>query len=152
MRDFLLYLAGPIADCTYEECTDWRAHAAKKLPPHIQPVSPMRGKTFLAKMKKISANAFENNPLCTDAGVSCRDGNDVKRSDALLVNVLGAKTVSIGTMIEFGMARAWEIPIILVMEKDNVHQHLMTRGMAGFVVDDLAVGIEIAISVLSTGL
>ena len=152
MKDFLLYLAGPIADCTYEECTDWREYAAKKLPAHIVPVSPMRGKKFLAKMKKISGRALKNNPFCTDAGVSCRDGNDVKRSDALLINVLGAKKVSVGTMIEFGMAKAWGIPIILVMEKDNVHQHLMTRGMAGFLVEDLDVGIEIAVSVLSTGL
>lgn len=154
MKDFLLYLAGPIAGCTYGECTDWRKYAAAKLPPHIHALSPMRGKEFIAKKEKtkVLGREYAESPLCLVPGVTCRDRNDVFRADAALVNLLGAKKVSIGTMIELGWADAYRRPIILVMEQGNVHENLLVRGVAGFVVDNLDEAIAVAISVLSPAL
>lgn len=151
MRDFLLYLAGPIAGCTYGECTDWRKYVASKLPPHIHGVSPMRGKEFLEKKmkKQVLGSEYAESPLCLVPGVTCRDRNDVFRADAVLVNLLGAKKVSIGTMIELGWADASRRPIILVMEPGNVHENLLVRGVSGFVVDNLDDAIAVAVTVLS---
>lgn len=151
MKDFLLYLAGPIAGCTFGECTDWRKYAAAKLPAHIHAVSPMRGKEFLAKKmkKKVLGGEYAESPLCLVPGVTCRDRNDVFRADAVLVNLRGAKKVSIGTMIELGWADAYRRPIILVMERGNVHENLLVRGVSGFIVDNLDDAVAIAIAVLS---
>lgn len=149
MKEFLLYLAGPIAGCTYGECTDWRKYAAAKLPPHISALSPMRGKDFLAAHPMMQGEHPEN-PFCRQPGIVCRDRSDVMRADAVLFNLLGAKTVSIGTCIEFGWADAFRKPIILAMEKQgNVHEHMIIRGVAGFAVDNLDDAIAVAIGVLS---
>jgi len=149
VKDFLIYLAGPIAGCTYDKCTDWRKHVASQLPPNIQVLSPMRGKEFLASLPVIQGEHQEN-PLCRQAGITCRDRSDIMRADAVLFNLLGAEKVSIGTCIEFGWADAFRKPIILAMEKGNVHDHMIVRGVSGFVVDDLDEAIALAIAVLST--
>lgn len=104
MRDFLLYLAGPIAGCTYGECTDWRKYVVSKLPPHIHALSPMRGKEFLSAHPMIQGEHAEN-PLCRQAGITCRDRSDIMRADAVLFNLLGAKTVSIGTVHRVRLGR-----------------------------------------------
>lgn len=67
----------------------------------------------------------------------------------ILVNFLGAKKVSIGSVMEITWADAWRKPIIIVMEKDNVHAHAMIKEVAGFIVSDLDEAIAIAIAVLS---
>ena len=44
---YIAYLAGPITDCSFDECVDWREQACKMLPGEIEGMSPMRGKTYL---------------------------------------------------------------------------------------------------------
>ena len=66
--------------------------------------------------------------LTSQRGVTTRDRMDCNRADAVIMNLLGAKTVSIWTMIEIGWADAHRTPIILVMERSaNVHDHPMVR-------------------------
>ncbi|MFH0814945.1 MAG: nucleoside 2-deoxyribosyltransferase [Candidatus Falkowbacteria bacterium] len=151
MKDTLLYLAGPIDGCSFGECTDWRKCVARRLPQHIHALSPMRGKDFLAAQTMIHGEHADN-PLCRQPGIVCRDRFDVMRADAVLFNFLGAKKVSIGTCIEVGWADAYRKPIIVAIEKDNVHQHMIVRGVAGFVVDNLDEAITLAIAVLSLGI
>jgi nucleoside 2-deoxyribosyltransferase len=74
---------------------------------------------------------------------------DVMRCDMILVNFLGASKVSIGSVMEIGWADAWRKPIIVVMEKDNVHSHAMIREVAGYIVSNLDEAIKIVIAVLS---
>lgn len=148
MREFLLYCAGPITGLSYGESTDWREYVASKLPPHIRAVSPMRGKKYLANEKNIK-DYYEEHPLSCQKGVTCRDRADVMRCDMILVNFLGAKKVSIGSVMEIAWADAWRKPIIVVMEKDNVHSHAMLREVSGFIVSDLDEAIAIITAVLS---
>jgi hypothetical protein len=46
-------------------------------------------------------------------GLTTRDRWDAMRCDVLLVNLLGATKVSIGTVLEFGWADAMDIPIVV---------------------------------------
>ncbi|OGZ29841.1 MAG: hypothetical protein A2931_02330 [Candidatus Niyogibacteria bacterium RIFCSPLOWO2_01_FULL_45_48] len=147
-KQFLLYLAGPITGVSYGESTDWREYVSKKLPPHIKGVSPMRGKKYLSQERKI-ADSYEKEPLSCQKGITCRDRMDVMRADAIIVNFLGAKKVSIGSIMEIAWADAWRKPIIIVMEMDNVHNHSMVREVSGFIVATLDEAIEIATAVLS---
>lgn len=148
MKEFLLYCAGPITGISYGESTDWREHVARKLPPHIIAVSPMRGKPYLANEKDIK-DSYEEHPLSCQKGITCRDRMDVIRCDMILVNLLGANKVSIGSVMEVAWADAWRKPIIIVMEKDNVHSHAMLREVSGFIVSNLDEAIIIATTVLS---
>lgn len=145
---FLLYLVGPILGTSYGESTDWREYVAKKLPGHIIAVSPMRGKKYLSEEKNIK-HSYEEYSLSSSKGIVCRDRFDVMRGDAVLANFLGAKTVSIGSSWELAWADLLRKPIIISMEKGNVHDHAFVRTAAGFIVPTLDEAIEIAIAVLS---
>ncbi len=57
--------------------------------------------------------------------------------------------ISIGTVIELGWADAYRKPVILVMDKeDNPHDHPMVREIAGYYVNTLTAGLELAIALL----
>jgi nucleoside 2-deoxyribosyltransferase len=147
MKEFLVYCAGPISGLTYGESVDWRKQVADAFPSHIKAVSPMRGKDFLAKEQSLVDN-YEH-PLASQKGITCRDRMDVMRCDLLLVNLLGAPKVSIGTVMEIAWADMLRKPIVLVMDKGNLHDHSMIREVSGFIVPDLEMGIQTAITVLS---
>lgn len=146
----LVYLAGPINGISYRDCTSWREYVANKLPPHIQAVSPMRAKPELRRRRRMGGRYPAHLPLATDDGITTRDRFDVFRSDAILMNLLGAKIVTIGTMVELGWADALRKPVILVMERaGNVHDHPMVRHIAGFRAHTLEQGIELIVKIVS---
>jgi nucleoside 2-deoxyribosyltransferase len=149
-----LYLAGPIAGLSYRESTTWRRIVARKLEQDVIPLSPMRGKEYLDGNPSIKGDydaAHRKHVLSTQAAITARDRNDVLlRSDAVLVNFLGAEKISLGTVIEVGWADAARKPIILVIEPEgNVHDYLMIRQAAGFRTDCLEEACFIANTLLS---
>ena len=99
MKESLLYLAGPITGVSFDGCTDWREYVAGKLPKYIRGVSPMRGKKYLSNETAVK-DAYENHPLSSSKGITCRDRFDTTRCDMVFVNFLGAKKASIGTVME----------------------------------------------------
>jgi nucleoside 2-deoxyribosyltransferase len=146
----IVYLAGPITGLSYGGATEWRQYVADKLPDYIIPVSPMRGKQYLGNEKKIGLS-YEQYPLSCQKGITSRDRHGVMSCDAVMINLLGAKTVSIGTMIEIGWADMLRKPIILVIENDNPHTHPIVKECAGFIVDNLDEAIHVVTAVLMTG-
>lgn len=141
MRGNLVYLAGPITGLSFQGCTDWREYATKELAKAgIRGLSPMRAKHYLAHLQSISGTGEEYaelGVLSTQKSVAARDRFDTRTADLVLMNLLGAEKVSIGTMIEAGWADAFRVPIVLVIEPTNIHHHMMLREIAGFVVPTL---------------
>jgi nucleoside 2-deoxyribosyltransferase len=125
-----IYLAGPISHTSYGEATDWRQEVAERLSEHTC-LSPMRGKSYLSSEECI-ADSYEGTPLSCSRGIITRDHWDSSRCDLMLVNLLGAERVSIGTMIELGWAYAYRKPVIVVMEEGGLHDHAMVREIIGF--------------------
>lgn len=121
-----VYLAGPISGYSYGEATDWRNKAIYDLVNYgLEPYSPMRGKAYLSKEAEI-ADSYSNHTMSSITGINIRDYNDTITSGAILVYLLGAKKVSIGTVMEIAWAKAHNVPIVLIMEKEgNVHDHGM---------------------------
>lgn len=120
----LIYLAGPIDGLSYERCTNWRRYVIKELAKDgIIGLSPMRAKEFLKDYPKIFDSTHDH-VLTTDAGITTRDMWDVRRSDAILFNLVGAEKISIGTMIEYGWASAYNKPIITIIEKIEVRKRM----------------------------
>lgn len=148
MKNYLVYLAGPITGTSYDEATNWRDVASVKLNSNIQGISPMRGKQYLAG-KEFIQDAHAEYTMSTPKAIVCRDRFDATRCDVLLVNFVGAKRVSIGTVLEIAWADSQRIPIVIAMEKDNVHQHAMIKEMAGYVVETLDEAVDVVNKILS---
>lgn len=146
------YLAGPISGLEFDQAQDWRAIAARRLADHgIIGLSPLRAKEYLRGTGVLPVDGFTQ-PLSTSKGITTRDRFDCTRSDAVLVNLVGARAVSIGTMIELGWADSARNPVILAMEPEgNPHAHAMVREIAGFVVPTVEEAVELAIAILTGG-
>ena len=148
----LVYLAGPISGLNYGDATDWRDYAKKVFEPEVHALSPMRNKEFLRHLDDISGHGEEYkhmSPLATARGVMTRDRFDCTRCDVLLVNLLGAKRVSIGTVMEIAWADLSRIPIVLCMEaEDNPHRHMMVMEAIGYHVENLDDGVALVKAVL----
>ncbi len=161
MKTLFVYLAGPIKGCSYDNATDWRVdthaffHRLEHPTCRIEALSPMRFKTHLKNTKCLDGGHVNRAPanaqelLCTPHGITTRDRMDVMRSELVIMNLLGATQVSIGTMIELGWADAKNIPVIVVMEKDeNIHNHPMVNEIASFIVHSLSDAKELAKQIL----
>ena len=148
-----VYLAGPITGLDYAGATDWRETSTKALHP-IEALSPMRYKAYLAAYGKLLASYGDTgvkHPLSTDKGITTRDRWDVQRCDIVLMNFLGAKTVSIGTCIEIGWADAHRKPIVMLIEEEgNIHEHGMVNSIAAYRATTLESGIDIVKALLLT--
>jgi nucleoside 2-deoxyribosyltransferase len=143
-----VYLAGPIQGQTYDSAANWRKFCTTSLKDNgINGYSPMRGKVYLSKIDKLD-DSYSNFTMSSINGINVRDFNDVRTSDAILVNFLGCgDKVSIGTVMEIAWARAFHIPIIIVMEQENVHNHgMLTFG--NIVVDNIEDGLAAIYQIL----
>jgi nucleoside 2-deoxyribosyltransferase len=124
MKKYYVYLAGPMTGHSNEYC-GWRYREFEAYRRgDIIPVDPMRGKKFL-EGATIIEDSYSEHMLGTPKFIIERDYNDVKNCDVVFMNLLGAKRISIGSMIELGWAMAHGKPIILIMEPDNLHEHPM---------------------------
>ena len=143
-----LYLAGPILGTAYDACTSWRQYVCEKLPSDIIGITPMRGKESLSGQQEIKV-LDRSNPITATKGIITRDRFDLMRCDMVLMNLLGATKVSIGSMIELGWADAFRKTVVLVIEEGNCHMHAIVQEIAGFIVPTLDQGIEVVKSILS---
>lgn len=137
MNKPIIYLAGPIAGKTWGEATNWRLRVSIDLRvAGCIPLSPMRAKEGLKGDLQISKDhrAYANyGPFYTSQGIITRDFTDVKRCDALLVNLLGCQKLTTGTVMELGWAYAMQKPVVAVIEPTgNVHDtHPMVKEVIG---------------------
>jgi hypothetical protein len=144
----IVYLAGPITGCDYDGCTDWRESVKSELGlAAIKGVSPMRGKEYLKSIGTISGTGEEYahlGPISLPRGVMTRDRWDATRCNVLLVNLLGASRVSIGTVMEIAWADLARIPIVCVIEdNDNPHEHMMISEAIGYRVNNMPQALHI---------
>lgn len=149
-----VYLAGPIAGLTHTEATySWRQDVYTELTgSHRQVVgssftihcySPMRGKTFLADKGVLGAIGYDN-PVSRVQAILGRDRDDVRTADLVFMNLIGAKTVSIGTTCELAWADAYRVPVILCMEKEgNPHEHIFFQGLSTYRCESVEQGIAL---------
>ena len=138
-----VYLAGPITGMTYSRAVDWREEFGL-MNSRIRTLSPMRGKDYLKqefgdKALPGTVDYRRSHVMSTDDAIYARDLWDVRRSDVVVANFLGAKERSSGTTFELGFARALGKLIILVIEPDgsNPNDSVFIRKSANFTVHSL---------------
>lgn len=128
-----IYLAGPISGCE-DTCMIWRREAIKKF--------EERGIIGLAPIDVVSQG------LDLQRAAILQDRFDIQHCNAVLMNLKGAKRVSIGTMVELGWADAMGKPIVIVMDKNNLHEHGFVLTLGQYVVDDLSDAIDIVMEIV----
>lgn len=147
-----VYLAGPISGLNYDGATEWREYATDELAKNgIQGMSPMRCKDYLKDMGDLSANVEEYgkiNVMSSARGIMTRDRYDCTNCDVLLVNLLGAERISVGTVMEIAWADLCRTPIVCVMEPGNIHEHAMIDEAIGFRVSTLDEALAIVKGIL----
>lgn len=142
MRHYV-YLAGPITGITFDGAQEWRDYAASALDSDkVETLSPLRGKEFLCTAG-ILTNGTYDGALTTGKAINRRDFFDCTRASALLVNLSGAQRVSVGTVMEIAWAYQKQIPTIVVMEKGNLHHHVMLDECSTYIVETLEEGLAI---------
>ena len=123
----------------------------------IKGLSPMRGKEYLSHIESLPAlkNADEDyeysalGVLSSSRGIMTRDYFDCNRCTVLLVNLAGAKTVSIGTVMEIAWAYARRTPIVAIIERHgNPHEHGMLREALGYRVETLEEALHLVKSII----
>lgn len=156
MNEMKVYLAGPIAGLSYNGATAWRDQAKRELnAAGIQAFSPMRAKQYLKDVASFSVDGDVYKTLSIlscNRGITTRDRYDCTTADVVLVNVLGAERISIGTVLEVAWADAARIPIVLVMEPEgNVHHHGMILECTGFHCHTLDEALSVVKAILLEG-
>lgn len=149
-----VYVAGPIAGCTWEETVEWRDGIAAALPEcHI--LTPMRGKEFLHTLSEMPMTSADVVPstmnniekvVSSQHAIVVRDHWDVERCDVLFVNLLPSLAIdkaSIGTCFELAWAWKYQKPAIVIMNEGNPNDHPFVREAAYAVVPTRARGIAI---------
>lgn len=148
-----VYLCGQITGLSYQEATyGWRAQVYDGLRDLATVLSPMRAKKMLEETQELSCMGDPGHVLNTPRGITARDRMDTQRSTLIFCNLVGMDRVSVGSMIEFGWADAWRVPILCCMEPGNPHEHAMPLDIISWRCESLDEGIEVARAVLSEGL
>lgn len=152
----ICYLAGGIAGMKIVDAFNWRDDARRKLDMlGVNTLNPLRAKSQLHAAPRISTNFHDYESFgtfFTSRAIMVRDFTDVKRCDALLVNLLGAKKPSMGTIMELAWAYAFQKPAVVVIEeKGNPHDdHPMVHEAIPFRVTNLDDGLS-AIAIILGG-
>lgn len=154
---FKIYLAGPISGCSFKEASVWREWFANRLAfvaeeegTNYKCYSPLRFKSYLNEETAIE-DEYVNTTLSNQKAIFGRDRNDVFTCDLMVVNLLGTDKVSIGTMMEIAWADAKNIPILLIMEDGNIHDHCMVREACHFRATTMEDAPLIVCEILSPG-
>lgn len=138
-----VYLCGPITGLTPSEATGWRRTVAEALAGKAEVIDPMRG--AVDRTRRCSSEETREMSLqrrLHGKRTVARDRRDVQRSSVVLACFLGAKTASIGAVGEIFWADAMGKPVVVVREKENLHNHDMLNEIASWIFEDLGRAIE----------
>ena len=109
------YLAGRISELDYSQATAWRDEATRLLNPWFTTLSPMRDKTELKTVGKLTG-AYPQYLLCQSSMIVLRDLHDLDQADVVLVySTLGCHPGK-ATWMELGYTVKSGKPIVLVAD------------------------------------
>lgn len=148
MQEKKIYLAGPITGLNWQQTENWRDYFKSRLAdvaPHVRGFSPLREKGFLQGEEQIKDN-YSDKLLSSQRAIMSRDFFDCQTADAIVANLTGAPKVSIGTVMEIAWGYQRRIPVVIIAEPGNIHEHSMLREAANWWVTD----IEDALTVVET--
>lgn len=123
-----IYLAGPITGLTWDQTEGWRDRfiaSLKDTAPNVEAFSPLRDKMHQLQQVEVIQDNYPGTLFASSKAIMSRDFFDVQTSDAIVANFTGASKVSIGTVMEVAWGYQRRIPVIVIAEKGNIHEHSM---------------------------
>lgn len=149
-----IYLAGPVTGLSYEDATQWRVEAVRRLP-EIRCFSPMRAKQAQQGRQCLGWEAndlHDADAIFTPKGIVARDYLDCRKADLLLVNFEpSAPEISIGTVSEISWAWADRTPTIVIATPGNRHDCKWLRELVPFWTDNFDDAIRLVQTILLPG-
>jgi nucleoside 2-deoxyribosyltransferase len=131
-----IYLARPISGQSYEAVVNYYTETAKKLIiAGYDVLCPMTGKSYMRNEIEFKAHDYDNKPMSTNHAIIERDRWMVSSADIVYANLLDSKYASIGTCMELAWAHDKGKHTIVVMDKENVHQHAFVIEAADIVYE-----------------
>lgn len=132
-----IYLSAPISGLTASEAFLRFDMMKMDLKGWYTILNPLTGKDYLRALgDEILAATNVAGPLSADHPIFNRDHWMVTQADVVLVDLTGAKKVSIGCMFEMAWASHLDKHVILIMDAGNVHQHSFVKQAAHVVFSD----------------
>lgn len=132
-----IYLAHPISGLSGAEILDYYSKMKEELCPlGFTVLSPMTGKEYLRNTPKYKAHGYDE-PLITNHAIFERDLWMVSQADIVLVDLRETSQVSIGCVMELAIASYQRKHTIVVVPKDNIHQHAFVLEAADIVFDTM---------------
>jgi nucleoside 2-deoxyribosyltransferase len=150
MKRPTVYLAGPIEGCTKGEANDWRIDAINHLACYgIAGISPLRCEPIIGERYNIE---HVDPKFGTARAIGSKNVFDARTCDMTLVylpKVLNARRPSYGSIIELAWAHVLGKPTVLVTDDPTVREHPVVNACAGWLLDDLDDGLEVAVGILA---
>lgn len=138
-----IYLAGPVTGLTYEEASAWRIEFSSLLPLQMVALNPIGSETHLISAEVIPASS-PGHPISNARSLVAKCRHMVQSCDVLVANLLGAKQMSPGTVVEIGWADCLRKPILLIMENEgNPHDRPLVTELAGWRVQSLPDALQV---------
>jgi len=141
MSVFKAYIMHPITGLSGEELFSYYDDIIKSLPDGIRALSPLAGKEFLQDWDYLPSTGY-NAACCQDHAIFERDQWMVRQADILFCDFTGAEKVSIGCCMELAMGALLGKHTVLVMDKDNCHNHAFVKEAADVIFDTPEEGIQ----------
>lgn len=101
---------------------------------------PMTGKEELITEKKFKTVGYENSPVSSSHAIFERDKWMVLQADIIFANFVNAKEISIGSCMELAWASLLNKQTVVIMGKDNKHQHAFVIEASDIIFDNLEKG------------
>lgn len=140
----LVYLAGPISDCTYGEANDWRRDVSFKLDSvGMCGISPLRCEPLVGERYTTGS---PDPCFGTARAIASKNFLDVQTCHITLCYLplaANKRRLSIGTLIELAWAHALRKPTILVTEDPFLIEHPVVQANASWVVPTLNDALEV---------
>jgi nucleoside 2-deoxyribosyltransferase len=151
MRQYKVYLSGPIASLSPAEALSWREYAkfflSTQSDNQVIGICPMRHSTYknTGRLDRKEIDILKDKQACYT-----RDKYDIKDCDLVFVNVIKPPDrISMGTNIEVGWADAFGKPIIAVSDKDGTYdKDLLFSATIDIMYYDLDIGLKRCIDFL----
>jgi hypothetical protein len=130
-----IYVAHPITGLSYEEISEYYTDVIEFLRFFdYEVMTPLCGKGYLRTEKTLKSTGLKQ-PLYTDHAIIERDRWMVTRSDVVYLNLMNAKTISIGCLMELAWAHDHGIHAVVAMEPDNIHRHAFVLEAADIILE-----------------
>ena len=142
MNKKYIYLAGPIAQCTYGEANDWRDYVRSKLHQNIIGISPLRCEPMQGETYGPGNDPRYNSP----GAIAAKNWYDTETCDLILAYLpreLNERRPSYGTTIEIGWAIGLRKPLIVVSDDEQYMEHPLIQRNASWRLDNLPDAVEV---------